>query len=106
MYESSSSSAGGGNLDGMEATKILRDNVYMSPQLINLTNTLRAGSTTLNGSKRNKMTCQAGGHVGPCSSSSAQSTPAKKSKRAREQQQQHLNDPTLLPEQEVVFRYC
>lgn len=40
--------------DGLEATKHLRDSVYMSPQLVNLTNTLRS-----------KKKCQAG-HNGGC----------------------------------------
>ena len=61
--------------DGMEATKHLRDTVYMSPQLLNLTNTLRS-----------KKKCQ-GGHAG---SSHCNGT--------------HVNDSTILPESEVVFR--
>ena len=68
--------------DAMEATRILRDNVYMSPQLVNLTNTLRS----------KKMRCQAGsGHCGGTRSLS--STPVRR-----------VNDPTMLPETEVVFR--
>ena len=65
----------------MEATKHLRDTVYMSPQLVNLTNTLRS-----------KKKCQ-GGHAGgsssPCNGAAAAA---------------HVNDSTILPESEVVFR--
>ena len=61
-------------VDPMAATRHLRDSVYMSPQLIQLTNTLRRG----------KKVCQ-GGHEGG-------------------EQPQHQNDLTMLPESEVVFR--
>ena len=67
-------------LDGMAATQHLRDAVYMSPQLINLTNTLRS-----------KKKCQSG-HYGPC-------THENHMHMAR-----HVNDATILPESEVVFR--
>ena len=46
--------------DGMLATQHLRDTVYMSSQLANLTNTLR-GSTN-----KKKMVCQGGHAAGPC----------------------------------------
>jgi hypothetical protein len=46
--------------DGMLATQHLRDTVYMSSQLANLTNTLR-GSTN-----KKKMVCQGGHSAGPC----------------------------------------
>ena len=58
--------------DGMEATARLRDSVYMSPALQNLTNTLRS-----------KKKCQ-GAHLGNSC--------------------QQVNDPSMLPESEVVFR--
>ena len=59
-------------VEGLAATRRLRDSVYMSPQLVQLTNTLRRG----------KKVCQ-GGHSDNC---------------------QHVNDSTMLPEKEVVFR--
>jgi hypothetical protein len=46
--------------DGMLATQHLRDAVYMSSQLANLTNTLRASNT------KKKMVCQGGHSSGPC----------------------------------------
>ncbi|XP_059091088.1 latrophilin Cirl-like isoform X2 [Tigriopus californicus] len=68
--------------DGMEATKHLRDTVYMSPQLVNLTNTLRS-----------KKRCQAG----HCQQQSPH----------HHHPQHHLqgvNDDSMLPESEVIFR--
>jgi hypothetical protein len=71
--------------DAMEATKILRDNVYMSPALLNLTNTLRSKKRcTPTGHRRNGQHCRQGG--------------------GRETQPKFKNDETMLPETEVVFR--
>jgi hypothetical protein len=69
--------------DGLEATKHLRDSVYMSPHLIQLTNTLRS----------KKKVCL-GGHSGPCNHNHIQQHPTADA----------VNDDTMLPESEVVFR--
>ena len=66
-----------GELEGLAATRRLRDSVYMSPQLVQLTNTLRRG----------KKVCQPAGHEGSDSCEGG-----------------HVNDSTMLPEKEVVFR--
>ena len=53
--------------DGLLATQHLRDTVYMSSQLANLTSTLRGSSN------KKKMVCQGGHSAGPCHHSRRQS---------------------------------
>ena len=80
--------------DGMLATQYLRDSVYMNPKLMQLTNTLRRG----------KKVCQ-GGHSPDerIGNSLAQSIIVTES-NTDPSPQPHMNDSTMLPESEVVFR--
>jgi hypothetical protein len=79
--------------DGMLATQYLRDSVYMNPKLMQLTNTLRRG----------KKVCQ-GGHSPDerIGNSLAQSIDT--DANTDHSLQPHMNDSTMLPESEVVFR--
>ena len=77
----------------MAATRRLRDSVYMSPQLVQLTNTLRRPPPPP-GSQGKKI-CQAGSH-------NASDTCGQN--QTQQLTHQGVNDSTMLPEKEVVFR--
>ena len=94
VYNEGDPTQSGPELDGLAATRRLRDSVYMSPQLVQLTNTLRRPPPPPVGSQGKKI-CQAGSHS--ASDTCGQS-------HTQQPTHQGVNDSTMLPEKEVVFR--